>query len=114
VDPSVLGRTIGHPDASLKLLPAAAFSFMAPADVRGNLGSNTFRKGGIANVNAMLWRSFRFGNERELMFRAESVNFFNTPQFAEPGHSLSGDDFGYITNTLNEGRAFRFVMQLSF
>ena len=113
-DPSVLGRVIGHPDTSRQLLPRSAFSYMAPTDTRGNLGWNTFRKGGIANLNVSLWRPFQIGQDRRLMLRAESINFTNTPQFAEPGSRMTAPDFGYITNTLNDGRLFRFVLELDF
>jgi hypothetical protein len=46
--------------------------------------------------------------------RAESVNFFNTPQFADPGHELTLPNFGQITNTLNDGRTFRFTLRMGF
>jgi hypothetical protein len=49
-----------------------------------------------------------------LTFRAESINLFNTPQFAEPGFELANPNFGQITNTLNEGRTFRFSLQLGW
>ncbi len=114
VDPSVLGRTIGNPDTSRQLLPVSAFAFIQPTDERGNLGQGTFRKGRIANVNAMLTRTFPVANDLRLVFRAESVNFFNTPQFAEPGRYLSSPDFGSITNTLNDGRAFNFMLRFEF
>lgn len=113
-DTSVLGRAVNHPDTSRALLPAAAFRFMDPTEARGNLGSNTFRKDGIANVNASLARTFSAGGDRKLLLRAESVNLFNTPQFAEPWRELSSPSFGAITNTLNDGRAFRFQLRLSF
>jgi hypothetical protein len=87
---------------------------MQPTEARGNLGSNTFRKDGIANVNASLGRTFAVGGDRKLLLRAESVNLFNTPQFAEPWRELSSPSFGAITNTLNDGRAFRFQLRLSF
>lgn len=114
VDPSILGRAIGHPDISRALLPASAFAFIAPTDARGNLGSNTFRKAGIANVNLSLQRAFALGGDRRLDFRAEAVNAFNTPQFAEPWREVSSPSFGFITNTLNDGRAFRFQLKLGF
>jgi len=112
VDTSILGRTVNDPDTSRGLLPRAAFSYMKPTDERGNLGRNTFRKGGIANVNAALAREWAVGNGRRLAFRGESINLFNTPQFAEPGIDLANGNFGQITNTLNDGRTFRF--QLAF
>lgn len=62
----------------------------------------------------MLSRTRPVAVDKQLMFRAESLNFFNTPQFAYPGRSLSGDDFGAITNTLNDGRAFRLLLQAHF
>jgi hypothetical protein len=46
--------------------------------------------------------------------RAESVNFLNTPQFAEPNKDLASPSFGRITNTLNDGRTFRFTLSLRF
>jgi len=114
VDPSILGRTIGDPDTSRLLLPRGAFSFMQPTDERGNLGRNVFRKGGIHNVNAACSRTWALAREKNLTLRAESINLFNSPQFAEPGFELSNPNFGQITNTLNDGRTFRFGMQLSW
>jgi len=114
LDPSVLGRTIGNPDNSQTLLPRTAFGFVQPADGRGNLGRHTFRRGKIANVNAALERTWRLARELSLQFRAEGINFFNTPQFAEPSYNLVSPSFGVITNTLNDGRLFRFRLQLQF
>jgi hypothetical protein len=49
-----------------------------------------------------------------LTFRAESINLFNTPQFAEPPRELTSPSFGRITNTLNDGRTFRFTARVNF
>jgi hypothetical protein len=115
LDTSILGRTIGHPDTSLARLPRSAFAYINPTDeFGGNLGRNTFRKGGIYNVNASLARSFQVSGDRRLTLRAESINFFNTPQFAEPGYELANPNFGFITNTLNDGRTFRFALQFAW
>jgi hypothetical protein len=65
-------------------------------------------------VNGALERTFRLAQEWSLRFRAESINFFNTPQFAEPNFSLASPSFGAITNTLNDGRTFRFLLRLQF
>ncbi len=112
LDPAVLGRVVGSPDTSETLLPASAFRYInAPAEQAGSLGRNTFRKGKIANVNASLSRRFALGSDTSLEFRAESINFFNTPQFAEPGKTLTSPNFGQINNTLNDGRTFRFQLK---
>ena len=111
IDASVLGRTVGNPDTSRLMLPRTAFGFMQPTEESADLGHNTFRKGGIRNVNAMVSKTWGFGNDMKLTLRAESINLFNTPQFAEPGTELANGNFGQITNTLNDGRTFRFGAQ---
>jgi hypothetical protein len=114
LDPSILGRTVNHPDTSRAALPANAFAFLQPFETRGNLGMNTFRKDGIANVNAAVSRTVLLGGDRRLLIRAESMNVLNTPQFAEPWRELASPSFGFITNTLNDGRSFRFLLRFSF
>jgi hypothetical protein len=57
---------------------------------------------------------WRLAPELSLRFRAESINFLNTPQLAEPSFNLVSPSFGAITNTLNDGRVFRFRLQLQF
>ena len=112
LDTSVLGRTIGSPDTSESLLPSGAFRYIdAPGEQAGSLGRNTFRKGKIANINASLSRRFPMGSEWAMELRAETINFFNTPQFADPGKSLSSPNFAQINNTLNDGRTFRFQLK---
>jgi hypothetical protein len=114
LDPTILGRTIGDPDTSPQLLPRSAFRFMnAPQEMAGDLGRNVFRKGKIANVNASIQRAFAV-RDWAVTIRAESVNFFNTPQFAGPGDNLASPNFGQITNTLNDGRTVRFTLRLAF
>ena len=113
-DPSILGASVDHPDSSAQRLPKSAFSFIEPTGLLGNVGRNTFRKDGIVNLNAGLSRRFPLSGDRSLLFRAESLNVLNHPQFAEPGTELVGDNFGQITNTLNDGRSFRFLLRLYF
>ena len=93
VNLAVLGRTIGNPDTSRLLLPASAFAFIQPGRTAGNLGRNTFRKGPIRNVNASLSRQFPVWKEKPLTIRAESINLFNTAQFAAPDNYAHGFEF---------------------
>ena len=83
-------------------------------EIAGNLGRNTFRKGKIANLNASLGRAWNMPGDWSMTIRAEAINFSNTPQFAEPGLNLTAPNFGQITNTLNDGRTFRFLLRLGF
>ena len=114
VDPSILGMTIGHPDAAPLILSRDRFAYLAPDQHRGSLGRNTFRKGGIANVNAALAKTWRpGGNGKSVTFRAEAYNLANHPQFDEPQRNLSSPAFGKITNTLNDGRIMQLSLRLS-
>ena len=114
LDPSVLGRAIDHPDTSRARMPFSAFGFLEPGQASGTLGRHVLRKDAINNVNLSLSRSWPLGGDKAIDFRAESINFLNSPQFAEPGRNLTSPNFGQITNTLNDGRTFRFLLQFSF
>ncbi|MFZ4986092.1 MAG: hypothetical protein ACOYLF_11580 [Blastocatellia bacterium] len=114
LDLAVLGRTIGDPDTSTQLLPRSAFQYIQATAGAGSLGRNVFRRGKIANINASLSRSWTLRGATSLTLRAESINLFNTPQFAEPTRELTSPSFGRITNTLNDGRTFRFTLRLGF
>jgi hypothetical protein len=114
VNPSVLGRTIGNPDTSTQLMPASAFAFMKVGSTGGNIGRNTFRKGPVRNVNASVSRQFPVWKDKPLTIRAESINLFNTAQFAMPDNFLTDSSFGAITNTLNNGRSLRLSASFEF
>ena len=114
VNLAVLGRTIGNPDTSRLLLPASAFAFIQPGTDAGNLGRNVFRKGPIRNVNASVSRRFPVWREKPLTIGAESINLFNTAQFAAPDYYLTDSSFGAITNTLNNGRSVRLAASFEF
>ena len=79
VNPAVLGRHVSHPDIAPALLPRSAFAYLGPGELRGNLGQNTFRRGGISNLNVALSRVWALASERYLMFRVEAINAANTP-----------------------------------
>ncbi len=114
LNPTILGQTVGNPDTSTALLPRSAFAFIQPGQSRGNLGVNTFRRGGIRNMNATLTHVWTVHREWSVAFRAEAINLMNTPQFAAPVTDLTSPAFGKITNTLNDGRTFRLSLRAGF
>jgi hypothetical protein len=59
-------------------------------------------------------RRFAVRKEEPLTIRAESINIFNTPQFAAPDNMLADSSFGAITNTLNNGRSLRLGASFEF
>jgi len=115
LDPSILGRTVSHPDIAPTLLARNRFSYIMPGEPRGSLGRNTLRKARIANWNAVVERQWVLGSasrEWRAQFRAEAYNVTNTPQFDEPQRNLSSPAFGKITNALNDGRVLQFTVRL--
>lgn len=115
LDPSILGRTISHPDIAPQILRRDRFDYIHPGDLRGSLGRNTFRKATIANMNVALTKEWHMGTRREwsAQLRCEAFNLTNTPQFDEPQRNLSSPSFGRITNTLNDGRVLQLGLRLS-
>jgi hypothetical protein len=111
LDPGILGRTIGHPDSAPRILRRDRFRYLTPGETRGSLGRNTFRKGGIANLNAAISKQWRAA-DRTVLLRGEAINLANHPQFDEPQRNLSSPAFGKITNTLNDGRVLQLGVRL--
>jgi hypothetical protein len=114
VDPTILGTVVDHPDTSVQKLNPAAFSLIGPTQLGGNLGRNTFRKDQVWNVNLGVSRRFHIAGDNSVLFQVESVNFLNHAQFAEPDLNLTSRTFAAITNTLNDGRSFKFTLKFAF
>jgi hypothetical protein len=107
LDPSVLGRVIGHPSDSQALLPASAFRALTIADVGKDLslvGRNTFFLDGVKNVDfaiaktfALPWEGHRFN------VRADFFNAFNHVQYGFPTSlDVTSVNFGRITGTATQ------------
>lgn len=91
----------------------------------GNSGRNILRGPGLFNMNASIFRNFRLTERFHLQFRAEVFNLTNTPQFGQPGATVTSATFnsdgsikalnGYtqITSAGNE-RQLRFALKFSF
>ncbi len=114
IDTSILGAVVDHPDTSAQAIPASAFSLIGPTDPGGNLGRNTFRKDQVWNVNFGVSRRFAVSGDNSILLRVESLNFLNHAQFAEPDLNLTSRTFAAITNTLNDGRSFKFTLRYTF
>jgi hypothetical protein len=101
-------------------------AFKAVTDVRfGTVGRNTLRGPGLFNLDASLFRNFAMTERMKLQVRLEMFGATNTPQFGNPGATVSNMTLnadgtvkalgGYTEITSASGeRQIRFAAKLSF
>jgi len=97
-------------------------AFAAVSAVRfGTSGRNILVGPGLVNVDASLFRNFRFKERLNFQLRAEAYNLTNTPHFNNPSANVSSGGFLTITSALSrannvEGgeRQFRFALRISY
>src|SRR5262245_36455397 len=98
----------------------------------GNAAAYSMRGPGMVNLDVGLTRVFTVKERYRLQFRAEGLNFTNTPHFANPGGNVSNlvrsqdgsirdlAGFAQIQSVANTGRdgiderQFRFTLRVSF
>jgi len=115
INSSILDTSVDDPDTSRPILNPAFFSSDIAPGASGNVGNATFRKDSVYNWDAALYRSFRIGkSENTAVFRIESLNLMNHPQFNIPGNNLVEETFGKITITSNKGLQIQFSLRLNF
>ena len=113
IDPAVLGHRrepghFAHPLAGVCVCVHGAYCR------KRQPRANTFRRGGIRNVNASLSKIWRISSEQRVTLPGGVHQPHEHPQFAEPGNVLGTPEFRSITNTLNDGRAFRFGLAVDW
>jgi len=95
-------------------------AFKRVTEVRfGNVGRNTMRGPGVANLDLSLFRTFKLTAQTNLQFRAEAFNATNTPHFNNPNGNVNSSNFGKVLSTnaniaAGRSREFRFALRLSF
>lgn len=91
-------------------------SFANPTAVGafGNAGRNIFTGPGFFDLDASLFKEITFKERYKLELRGEAFGVTNTPQFSNPGTSLtSTSNFGYITGA-SGGRTLQLGAKFSF
>ena len=94
----------------------------------GNVGRNVLRGPRQFNMDLSINKRFRFSETKNIEFRAEFFNLFNTVNFANPisnfnavvsfdpntGRINDPGDFGKIISTSNNPRLIQFAVKLNF
>ncbi|HYL10891.1 MAG TPA: hypothetical protein VEU31_09150, partial [Candidatus Acidoferrales bacterium] len=110
----------GNPDApgTLCIDPTTVHFIQGTGNPNANtLGRNALRAPGYSNLDAGIAKHFKFGERRDLMFRAEMFNAFNETNFSNrvAPRTVKGSPSGQFldfTQTESYGRTMR--MRLSF
>ncbi len=111
VNPSALSTSYDNPS---HVIPKSAFNGTATPIRIGNLGRNTFRQDGIANVDLSFSKQFSVTERAKLEFRSEFFNLFNHTRFGTPVNTLTSATFGQILTQDNSPRQIRIGLRLRF
>jgi hypothetical protein len=87
-------------------VPAATGTF-------GDIGRNSLRGPGYADVDASIFKDLFQGERLHAQFRAEAFNTFNRVNFANPVSTVSSGTYGQITSA-SSPRVFQFGLKLLF
>jgi hypothetical protein len=92
----------------------AAFS-LAPAYTFGNVARSIPYYGpGQALWDISLFKSFRVRERFQGQFRAEALNAFNTPDFANPNTQFGSANFGKLVYQANLPRELQLGLRFTF
>ena len=77
------------------------------------------RADGLSNWDVSAFKNFTITEHRQLQFRAEFFNLFNSPQFAPPGNNgissnFGNPDFGVVSVQRNDPRDVQFALKFLF
>jgi hypothetical protein len=79
----------------------------------GRLGRNAFRGFSLHNLDLALSKHLPW-RERNLEFRAEAFNVFNSPHFGLPERWLESPAFGAATTTVSPARTLQVALKFAF
>lgn len=80
----------------------------------GRVGRNSFRAGGLIEINLAVIKSFRVYKQQRLSVRAEFFNLFNRANFGIPIRLLEAPGFGQATNTITPPLRFQISLKYEF
>lgn len=82
----------------------------------GNLGRvmPTLRRDGVRNWDFSVFKNFVLSEARRLELRGEFFNFANRPQFAAPGQTFGGPQFGIVNSQANSPRQVQLGLKFYF
>jgi hypothetical protein len=84
-------------------------------NANGNVGRNSVRGPGYFNLDMGLTRNIPIWKELAFIFKAESFDVTNTPQWSNPTANVNDAGFGQVTSVIStSNRTIRFSGRISF
>ena len=95
--------------------PTQAELFTYPAaGESGSSGRNFYVGPGYSNIDAVLRKTFYWGEKKSFQFRLEGYNLFNTTHFGLPNTTMGSNDFGVIRTTQGAPRSLQLALRFGF
>jgi hypothetical protein len=118
-DATGITPVLENPDAALWFNPAAFVNRLnftpGVGPYRfGNSARNNVIGPGLVQLDASVFKSFRFTEGTELDFRAEFFNLPNHPNLGQPAATVGVASFGRISSTRTDQRQIQLGLRLTF
>jgi hypothetical protein len=111
--PILVGDPVPSDQSPSNWLNKSAFEAPAPFTY-GNVGRNTVRSDGYKGLDLSVFRKFPLTESKQLEFRAEFFNAFNTPVWGIPQRNFSSRNFGRVSGTVSAARQIQFGLKFIF
>jgi hypothetical protein len=98
----------------LRLTAPDTSGLLAAPGQDGRSGRNTFRAGGVMEIDLAAHKSFALRAGQSLALRADIFNLFNRTNFGIPARLLEAPGFGLATNTVTPAARIQFSLKYSF
>ena len=96
------------------LLTVNPATLLAPVGSDGSIGRNSFRAGGLIELDLSLRRHFSVGSSKQLIVGVEIFNLSNRVNFGVPVRFLESPAFGFSNTTVTPGRRAVLSAKYSF
>jgi hypothetical protein len=104
----------GHGPQRIVLAPGRQLTDFFTFRQNGAVGRNTARGDNLIDLDLSVSRTLRFGETKNLLFRAEFFNLFNRANFGLPIRVIGAPGFGSAVDTVVPARTIVLVVKSSF
>ena len=89
-------------------------ALLAPVGQDGRIGRNSFRAGGLVEINLSVSKAFNLFRQQRLLLRADMFNLFNRANYGVPVRLLEAPGFGQSVNSVTPAFRAQFGLKYEF